>query len=284
MILLTGATGKIGRALVATLQAQQIPFRALAHTTTSYERLKGQQIDTVLAPDLSHKEATAAFKGIDRLFLLTPNSPDQAATECGVVDVAKQAGVQHIVKLSVFGVDDPAVSLFQAHRDSEKYIQQAGVGYTFLRPNLFMQNVGTTDAALIKQQNSIFNSAGSGVVSFIDTCDIAAVAVAVLRGDQHYGQTYNLTGPEALSYSEIAQKLTTLLDRSIQYVALSDDAYQEALLSAGVPGWFAEGLVGLYQFYRAGKGAAVTDLVERIKGTPARSFKTYFADHRTLFE
>lgn len=283
MILVTGATGKIGTALVAQLQAQQLPFRALAHTTTSYERLKKQQVDTVLMPDQYDAELAAAFVDIDHFFLLTPGGPDQAAIERRFVDTARQAGVRQIVKLSVFGVEDSAVSLFEPHRQSEQYIQQSGLDYTFLRPNLFMQNLGITDAALIQQQSAIFNSAGDGVISFIDTHDIAAVALAVLRDDHHSGQAYNLTGREALSYGAVADKLTALLGRPVRYVALSDAAYRNALVSAGLPNWYADGLAELYQFYRAGKAAAVTDLVEQLTAKPARTIEDYLADHRALF-
>lgn len=283
MILVTGATGKIGTALVAQLQAQHIPFRALAHTAASHKLLTDQHVESVLVPDQQGATLLAAFERIDRLFLLTPSSSDQLLVERRLVDAAQEAGIKQIVKLSVFGVEDQSVSIFHSHRESEHYIRQSGVSYTFLRPNLFMQNLGTTDAALIKQQNAIFNSAGSGVVSFIDTRDIAAVALAVLQDERHRNQTYDLTGQEAISYGDVARKLTNLLDRSIGYIALDDDAYHAALVSAGLPDWYADGLTELYAFYRAGKGAAVTDLVERITGTPARTIDTYLADYRTVF-
>lgn len=212
-------------ALVAQLQAQRIPFRALAHSAPSHTRLVDQQVESVFVPDHQGAPLLAAFADVDRLFLLTPSSTDQALVERRFVDVAREVGVKQIVKLSVFGAEDRSVSIFQPHRESEHSIRQTGIGYSFLRPNLFMQNLGTTDATLIKQQNTIFNSAADGVVSFIDTHDIAAVAVAVLQNEQHLGQTYDLTGKEAISYDDVAQKLTTLLGRRIAYVALDDAAY-----------------------------------------------------------
>lgn len=283
MILITGATGNIGSALVTQLQAQQVPFRALAHTPASYERLRAQQVDAVLLTEPQGAEVETAFAGVDRVFLLTPSSGDQAEIERGFVDAAQHAGVQHIVKLSVLGADAPDVSLVQAHREGEHYIRQSGIDYTFLRPNAFMQNVGTADAAMIKQQSAIFNAAGNGRISFIDSRDIAAVAAAVLTNTGHSGQTYELTGPRALSYSEVAQQLTTLLDRPIRYVPLDDAAFYDALVSAGLPSWYAEGLGDLYRFYRAGNGTIVTDAVERTTGRAARTFATYLADHRALF-
>ena len=159
----------------------------------------------------------------------------------------------------------------------------SGLSYTFLRPNLFMQNLGAVDAPLIKQQNAIFNAAGDGKVSFIDTRDIAAVALATLQNDQHSGQTFEPTGPEALSHGDAADKLTALLGHRVNYVPLDDDAYRGALESAGLSAWYAGGLGDLYRFYREGKAAAVTDAVERVTGRAARTLDAYLTEHRAVF-
>ena len=112
----------------------------------------------------------------------------------------------------------------------------------------------------------------------------AAVAGAALRDDTHLGQTYVLTGPEALSYGQVAQRMTTSLGREVNYVPLADDAYQGALVSAGLPPWYAKGLSELFQFYRAGKGAEVTDVVTRITGRAARTLDAYLTENRARFE
>ena len=282
MILVTGATGKIGSALVEQLQAQGTPFRALVSSDASYERLTAQGIETVQA-DVQDADLTPAFAGIDCLFLLTPSRPDQADIERRMVDAARQAGVRHVVKQSALGADDPDVSLFSAHLEVEGYIRASGLSYTFLRPNLFMQNLGAVDAPLVKQQHAIFNSAGDGKVSFIDARDIAAVALAALQDDQHSGQTFELTGPEALSYGDAADKLTALLRHRVNYVPLDDDAYRGALESAGLSAWYAGGLSDLYRFYREGKAAIVTDTVEQVTGRVARMLDAYLTKHRAVF-
>lgn len=284
MIMITGATGKVGTELTAQLQAQQIPFRALAHTGASFDRLQQQHIETFLVGDPYSAELAAAFEGIDSLFLLLPTSPDQAAIERRFTELARHASVRHIVKLSVLGADDPEVALFRPHRESERFIERSGVAFTFLRPNAFMQNIGTADLPTITQRSFFANSAGDGAVSLIDTRDIAAVALAALSDTRHHGQTYELTGPQSLSYTQAAEKLTNLLNRPIHYVALSDAAYCDALVAAGLPDWYADGLAAIYRFYRSGRGSAVTDLVEQITGRPARTLDAYLADHRALFE
>jgi uncharacterized protein YbjT (DUF2867 family) len=284
MILVTGATGNVGTALVAQLQTHRLPFRALAHTPASLERLRARHVAAVLADDTQRIDLVEAFDDVDRFFLLTPSSPDQAAIEQRLVDAARHAGVRHIVKLSVLAAGDRDVSLLQPHFESEQYIRQSGMSYTFLRPNMFTQNLVRVDAPLIKQQRAIFNGAGDGAVSFVDVHDIAAVALEALRDERHIGHIYDLTGPAALFYADVARKLTALLDQPVQYIPLSDDAYRAALLSAGLPNWYADGLTELFRFYRMGNGAVVTDAVERITGRPARTVDAYLVEHRTLFE
>ena len=127
MILVTGATGKIGAALVEQLQAQSTPFRALVRSDASSERLRAQGIETVQA-DAQNADLAPAFAGVDRLFLLTPSSPDQADIERRLVDAARQADVRYVVKQSALGADDPGVSLFSAHLEVEEYIRASGQG------------------------------------------------------------------------------------------------------------------------------------------------------------
>lgn len=281
MILLTGATGRIGTALVSQLQARRMPFRALAHTPASYERLSARNVEAVLDNLTSGENLATAFEGVERLFLLTPSSPSLPDTERRLVDAASAAGVHHIVKLSVLAADAD-VALVQPHFASEQYIRQSGIGATFLRPNAFMQNLAI-EAAAIKQHGALFNSVGDGPVSFIHTDDIAAVAAAVLSDERHIGQTYDLTGPEALTYAEVSAKLSELLGRPVGYVALDDDANRELLQSVGMPPWYANALTELYRFYREGKAQVVNDLVGQLTGRPARSFDTYLNEQRALF-
>ena len=282
MILVTGATGKIGTALVEQLQARKTPFRALAHSETSLERLTAQGVDALRVADLKRADP-AAFAEVDRLFLLTPGGPEQADLERSFIDLARQAGVRRVVKVSALGADDESVSLLGSHRESEAYIRASGLEYTFLRPNLFMQNLAALDAALVREQRAIFNSAGDGKVSFIDVRDVAATAVAALCGEEHSGQTFELTGREALSYGDVAQKLSEQLEHPVRYVPLDDEAYRGALVAAGLSAWYAGGLVDLYRFYREGKAAAVNDAVERVTGRAAGTMDAYLTDNRSAF-
>lgn len=283
MILVTGATGKVGSALVQQLQAAGLPFRALAHSAASLERLRARRIDAAPVDATRPEELVDALRGARRLFLLTPSGPEQAASEARYVDAARRADVGHIVKLSTYRAEDPSIAFFQHHRASEQYIRASGVPYTFLRPNMFMQHLGAADAPMIRGQSAIINSAGEGQVSFVDVADIAAVAVAALRDDSHQGQVHVLTGRERLTYGEVAARLGALLGREVRYVALADDAYAAALRAAGLSDWYAEGLPELNRYFRDGKGGEITNTVERITGRPARTIDDYLAESRETF-
>jgi uncharacterized protein YbjT (DUF2867 family) len=122
---------------------------------------------------------------------------------------------------------------------------------------------------------AFFADAGDARISMVDTRDVAAVAAVVLTQPGHAGAHYDVTGPEALSYGDVAAKLTAAMGREIRYVAVPDDAVRQALLGAGLNAWFADALTGLYQEYRRsgtdGYAAQVTGTVERLTGRPARS-------------
>ncbi|HEV2731390.1 MAG TPA: NmrA family NAD(P)-binding protein, partial [Terriglobales bacterium] len=159
-----------------------------------------------------------------------------------------------------------------------------GVPYTFLRPNGFMQNMVNYNAPTINTQNAFYGSEGDGRVSHIDLRDVAAVAVKALTEDGHVGKAYTLTGPEALTNTEIAQILSDDLGREIRYVNLPPAQLKEALLAAGVPEWNADALLDLQRLYREGKAATVTRDVEQILGRKPISFAQFSRDYKHAFE
>ncbi len=284
MILIIGASGQVGTELVKQLQTQQADFQALVHSPTSAQKLEAQGVKTVQADYTQPAELEAALAGVKQLFLLTPGSLQQAQIEQSVIDTAKKAGVNKIVKLSVFGADsEPDMFLLQQHAQVDQYLQGSGLDYVILRPNSFMQNFVRSNAATIKGQSSIYAPVGDGKVSHIDAADIAEVASIALTDNAHNGNIFTLTGPEALSYQEVAQKFSEHLGKPVAYVNLPDQAMHEAMTSNGVPAWYADGLIKLYNLYKGGKGATVTADVEQITGHPSRSLDAFIAANLAAF-
>jgi uncharacterized protein YbjT (DUF2867 family) len=178
---------------------------------------------------------------------------------------------------------EPTLSLLRWHADSETHLKASGLHYTILRSNAMMQNFARADRATIVGQSTLYATVGQGKISFIDASDLAEVAVKALTTDQLVGKTYELTGAEALSYSDVAAKFTHLLERPIQYVNISDEAWRKAMISAGIPDWYADGLIGLYHFYSEGKGAVVTDSVAQILGWQPTTLDSYLQTNRAVF-
>ena len=180
MILVTGATGNIGRDVVAGLLANGQAVRAAASRDASARRVPAG-VDTVLFDFADAKTYGPALAGVERVFLMRPPQiTDMEHTLNPFVDVARESGVRHIVFVSLLGVEDnPRVP----HYAAEQHIKTAGVPYTFLRPSFFMQNLNTTHRAEIREHDEIYLPVGKARTSFIDTRDIGAVAAKVLSDD-----------------------------------------------------------------------------------------------------
>ena len=225
----TGATGRIGSELVRELRARGLAVRALVHTPARATALTGQQVEMVPGDFADPDSLDRAVAGVEQVFLLSPPHPHQVQLQGNLVQAAQRAGVRHIVKLSALGASpDWPLPIPRWHWETEQQIEQAGFAFTHLRPNYFMQMILTLAPQVI-QQGTLVVPAGAGRVSMVDARDIAAVAVAVLVEPGHAGQVYEITGPEALSFVDVAQQLTATTGRPVKYVDISPES---ACLSA----------------------------------------------------
>lgn len=228
----------------------------------------------------------AALKGVERLFLLTLSRASQPATERAAVEQAKAAGVKHVVKLSVHGASpsEPNNSLYRWHYDSENAVIASGVAHTILRPNLFLQNFARDDAQLIKTQGKFFKPAA--VISHVDVRDIADVAATVLTEDieKHNGQTYFITGPEGLSYEQVAERISQAIGKKVDFVPLDDVAFYQALVGNKLPVPVAHMLVKLFQTYATNSLARPAGDTQIVTGRPPRSALDFFTEHKALFQ
>ena len=220
---------------------------------------------------------------MDRAFLLTSSSEQAQAQQSAFVDSAKSAGVKHIVKLSQWAADlESPVRFLRYHAAVEQKIRDSGIGYTFLRPDLFMQGLLAFRESIVTQ-GKFFAAAGDAKISAVDVRDIAAVAAAALTGEGRAGKIYDLTGPEALTHAEMAEKLSQVLKRQITYVDVPPEAMMDALLGFGIQQWQAAGLIEDYAHYRDGEASAIASGVHDVTGSPPRSFDQFARDYAPAF-
>lgn len=278
MILITGGTGTSGSEIVKQLSATGTPCRVLARNPAKETSLRRSGIDVVQG-DLADKASLdAALRGIDRLLMLGPPVENQNELETNLLDAARRAGVRHIVKFSAMTADSATVARFpRGHGQTERKIQASGIAWTFLRPTFFMQNLlGLADMV---KQGTIYQPAGDSKASFVDTRDIAAVAVKALTGGGHEGKAYEITGPDLLSYHDIARILSDVTGRPIKYQDIPPEAARQAMLGMGIPQWNVDGILELMQQMRAGEYAKSTNVVREVGKKQPTTFAQFARDN-----
>jgi uncharacterized protein YbjT (DUF2867 family) len=278
MILVTGASGTVGSEVVKALQRAKAKFK-VADRAPGKSKVAG--VEAVLFDYQNPATFAPALAGVEKIFLLSPNG--RTDLEAGVVDAAKKAGIKHIVKLSVYDADGEQFIFARGHRAAEKYIEASGVPYTFLRPNGFMQNYATSFGATIKSQGAFYLPMADARVSTIDVRDIAAVAAAALTDPGHENTIYTLTGPEALTNAEIAQKISAAIGKTVKYVPVPDNDAAKGMKTSGLPEPAVNAIIDLMHYYVAGKAARVTNDVERVAGKKPITFDQFAKDYKSSF-
>lgn len=282
MILVTGATGKVGREVVRQLAAANVPARALVRDPAGASHLRIPGIEIVVG-DLARPETLSpAFAGAERVFLLTPAAPDQVELQSNALEAGRRAGARHIVKVSVAGGPDAGTQIGRWHWATEKQIEASGVGFTFLRPTLYMQQM-CAYAPSIAATGTFSAPVGSGEVAVVDTRDVAAVAVAALTGSGHDRRIYDLTGPEALSYDAMADAISEAIGKRVAFAHVPPDYARKQMIADGVPAWLADDMTVLAASFREGYGATVTTTVFDVTGQRPRTFRQFAHDYARVF-
>ncbi|MFJ4843208.1 NmrA family NAD(P)-binding protein [Streptomyces sp. NPDC088746] len=278
MILVTGATGSIGRSLVHRLRQDGAAFRALVR-----DEAKGRTLgcDFVVGDFDDPDSIAAAHEGVDRLFLNSagaqPLDGEQPMIrqQKSVIDAARGAGVTQVVKVSVWHARQGAKLSQGAHWEIEEYLKTSGLAWSLLRPAGFMQNFIAPGA--FAPDGNLISFYGSTPVAHIDCHDIAACASVLLAGQRGEGETFVLTGPEALAEAEIADKMSSALGQAVGRTELPPDALADAMTSQGLPRRFAEDLAFLAKEVAAGSQATTSTSVRDITGRSSRTFDDFLA-------
>jgi uncharacterized protein YbjT (DUF2867 family) len=271
MILITGASGNAGGAVLRELLKSGSKVRAMYRSKEDTAKVP-QGAVAVMADFADKQSLRRALEGVDTVYLVCSPVRELVELESNMIDACREAGVKHIVLNSALGAGDFSKSFPSWHGKVEDKLKASGMAYTILRPNGFMQNLIAYFAPSIRAQGAFYQSTGDAKVSHIDLRDIAVAAAKILRSPaQHSEKIVELNGPEALSYAEIAEKMSQATGRKVQYVDIPPDAQRKALLDMGMPDFLITALLELQEYYAAGKASKVDGTLESlIQRAPAK--------------
>lgn len=277
-ILVTGALGNVGAAVVKELQESGKNIRAADMDRQTLKEQLRDSVECVRFDFTDAKTYASAFDGVEKMFLMRPPRITNIERDMyPALDAAKRAGVKYIVFLSLIGIEN---AKFIPHYKVETYLKKQNFQTTYLRCSFFMQNLNTTHAKEIKEHREISVPVGNAKTSFIDVRDIGAVAARCLLEDGHAGRNYDLTGAQALDYWQVAKILSETLQREIKYRNPNPIQFLFDSVRRGTPLKFALVMTALYTSTRFGMAEPVTDEVQRITGRKPIPFQQYAREYR----
>jgi uncharacterized protein YbjT (DUF2867 family) len=282
-VLVTGATGTVGAHVVRALRARGVATRAFVRDPDKAARTIGPGFDVAVGDFGDPGSLRAALDGVQQLYLACANHPMQVEWEYAAIDAAATAGVRRIVKLSALGAEvGSAVAFFDAHGRIENHLRSRGIPAVLLEPAFNMANLlGGADG--VRQASALFLPAAGAKVAMVDPRDVAEVAVVTLTSDGHDGRRYQLTGPEAVSFDDVAEQLSTVLGRPVGFVPVPDEDAVAQMVNAGAPEWFAANVVRQLGRLRQGTQAEARDVVRVLTGREPRTVGEFLRDHATAF-
>ncbi len=282
-ILVTGATGKVASLLIPHLTKLGADVRALVRDEKA-QGLKDAGVE-IVAGDLDKPDTLdAAFRGVDKVFLITPPNPNQVIQAENGIEAAKRGGNPFLVRLSSGATRDTPGALpliAEQHAEIDESVMASGLPYNLLQPHFFMQNTMMA-AQTVASDGAVYIPFEEGKVGMIDVRDIVDVAVKVLTEDGHEGRSYNLTGPASISFGDVAAALSKALGKQVNYVNVPLEAAREGMIGMGMSEWFADAMVGVFQTLRR-YGDFTTPDVEKVTGNAPRSYETFARDFVEVF-
>ena len=282
MILVTGASGNAGGAVLKEVLKTNRPVKGMYRSPADAAKAS-VEVGAVIADFADRGSLGRALEGVEAVYLVCSPVRELVELEGNMVDACRAAGMRHVVLNSALGAGDYRKSFPSWHRRVEDKLSASGLDYTIVRPNSFVQNILTYYASSIRTEGAFYAAMGHARTSFIDVRDVAAVAARTLTSPGHAGKTYELNGPEALTYGEVAEKITQASGRRVQYVDIPVAQQKQAMLDQRLPDWLATALLDLQAYYTGGKGGEVDDVISTILGRAPRTMDQFLADFADSF-
>jgi uncharacterized protein YbjT (DUF2867 family) len=282
-ILVTGATGNVGSRVVHELWGRGIPLRAFVRDAERAAGMLGEDVELAVGDFGDPGSIRAALDGVDGVFLACSNQQQQVEYETTVIDAAKAAGVRRIVKLSALGAEiGSPVAFWDWHARIENHLRASGVPFVNLRPTFGMANL-LASAEAVRYTGKLFAPAGDAGISMVHPQDVAAVASVALVEDGHEGKTYTLTGPEVITFGQVAGHLWEALGRKVEYLNVPDEVALQSMVEQGMPEFVAGQIVTVFGILRDGAQERTTGTVQTLTGRDAIGFAEFAREHAPLF-
>ncbi len=283
MILITGATGKTGSAAIQELSNRNIPFRVLIRNEDKLNQITDMGGEVIIGAIEDDAALNQAMEGVQKALVLLPNSEQQLFLEKKVVDAALEANVQHIVKMSSMEAVPEATSpIPKLHMQSENYIKNSGMNWTMIKPNFFMQNLLGSGKTIV-EQNKFFLPMGEGKAGMIHTKDVGTVIAKVLSEDGHEGQNYEVTGPEILSFHDVAEIFSKVLGKKVDYINVPIDEYKKTLSQFLTNQWHLDSVIDLFKDIAEGGIEDKTDTFQDLIGKSPCSLEQFIQEYSFVF-
>ena len=284
LVLITGATGRVGSALLDRLSDADVDLRVLSHDESKAQSLRNRGVEVIQGDFLTPETLGPALDQVTAVFLATPIHPQQITQATNVIEAAKEFrhGAAHRETVGPPGLPPSPNQNSRQHAVIEDALASSGLPYTVLRPQSFMQNT-LMAASTVATQGKIYQPMKDGRLGMIDARGIGAVAARVLTEEGHDGQTYTLTGPAAISFHDVARILSGILGREVSYVSVSLEKAKETMLARGLNEWLADTLTEYANAHSAGYSDWTTDDVERLTDHPATPYQQFAKDFAMVF-
>jgi len=283
VILVTGATGQVGYRTMEALADAGGDAAAMVRVEAKAADLPGS--GQYVVGTLDGPPPADVLREFDRIFLLSPAHEGQVELELIFIDAVLAAGHRpHIVKMAADGFEDPdcEVRFMRNHRDIAVHLEASGLPVSYLASNIHMENL-LEAAQTVREQGMIFAPAGEAKIGFVAVSDVAKAAARVLTSEDHAGQSYVLTGPQALTYAEVAARISAVFARQVDYEDIPEHVAREQMLASGLSSWQCEGTIELYDWIRNGGTDTVTSSVRALAGKDPHSMEAWLSEMRAEF-
>jgi uncharacterized protein YbjT (DUF2867 family) len=283
MIVVTGATGQAGSEVTRALAGRGARVRAFVRDPGKARYKLGENVELAIGDLADPRSVRAALEGADALFLSCADDPRRVGWETSAIDAAVAAGVRRIVKLSAVGAEPGSpVAFWDWHGQVEQHLRASATGWVILRSNWYMSNL-LASTAQVAGEGRLYAPAGQARIAMIDPGDVGAAAAVALSRPGHEGRTYLVTGPEAITFTQVAAGLSAATARRIEFIDIPGENARQAMIHSGMPAFAAEQIIKMFGRLRQGAAQQVTTTVQALTGSAPRDFASFARDHAYLF-